>query len=105
MNGKGEGMSAGLLSPPLGERIEVSGCRWRAGVLTLYNRAGFRRMVTGSNTERNCNMGIGRLILVVLFLLGALPAWPHSKNWGYAPSGGLGLVVVILLMLVLTGRI
>jgi hypothetical protein len=38
-------------------------------------------------------------------LLGALPAWPHSKDWGYYPSGGLGLLVVVLLALVLLGRI
>ena len=50
-------------------------------------------------------MGLILLILVVLFLVGALPTWPHSKNWGYGPSGGLGLVVVILLVLVLAGRI
>ena len=43
-------------------------------------------------------------ILVVL-LLGAIPAWPHSRDWGYAPSGTLGLVVIVLLLLVLTGRI
>jgi hypothetical protein len=45
------------------------------------------------------------LIVLILMLLGALPAWPHSKNWGYYPSGGLGLLVVVLLALVLLGRI
>ncbi|MCX6985114.1 MAG: DUF3309 family protein [Lentisphaerae bacterium] len=52
-------------------------------------------------------MSIGTILLIVLILvlLGAIPAWPHSKNWGYFPSGGLGLVVVILLILVLMGRI
>ena len=45
------------------------------------------------------------LILVILFLVGALPTWPHSQNWGYFPSGGLGLVAVILLVLVLLGRL
>ena len=50
-------------------------------------------------------LGTILLIVLVLMLLGALPAWPHSKNWGYFPSGGLGLVVVILLVLVLLGRI
>ena len=49
-------------------------------------------------------MGLILLILVVLFLVGALPTWPHSKNWSYYPSGGLGLVAVILLVLVLMGR-
>ena len=44
------------------------------------------------------------LVILILLLLGAIPAWPHSRSWGYAPSGGLGLVVLILLILVLTGR-
>ena len=45
------------------------------------------------------------LVILVLMRLGAIPAWPHSRSWGYAPSGGLGLVVVILLVLILAGRI
>jgi hypothetical protein len=52
-------------------------------------------------------MSIGTILLVllILMLVGAFPAWPHSRNWGYYPSGGLGLLVVILLVLVLLGRI
>ena len=45
------------------------------------------------------------LIVVVLLLIGALPAWPYSSSWGYYPAGGLGLVVLILLVLLLLGRI
>ncbi|MGB7600119.1 MAG: DUF3309 family protein [Candidatus Sulfotelmatobacter sp.] len=45
------------------------------------------------------------LIILVLLLVGALPAWPYSRGWGYYPSGGLGLVVVVLLVLVLAGRL
>jgi len=45
------------------------------------------------------------IILAVLMLLGAIPTWPHSRNWGYGPSGGLGLVLIILLVLFLTGRL
>jgi hypothetical protein len=45
------------------------------------------------------------LIVLVLMLLGALPTWPHSRSWGYYPSGGLGLVVIILLVLILMGRL
>ncbi|MGA2247358.1 MAG: DUF3309 family protein [Verrucomicrobiota bacterium] len=45
------------------------------------------------------------LVLLVLMLLGALPTWPHSRTWGYYPSGGLGLLLAILLILVLLGRI
>lgn len=45
------------------------------------------------------------LVLLVLLLIGALPSWPYSRSWGYYPSGGLGLVVVIVLILLLTGRL
>ena len=45
------------------------------------------------------------IIVLVLLLVGALPTWPHSANWGYYLSGGLGLVLLILLILVLTGRL
>jgi hypothetical protein len=52
-------------------------------------------------------MGLGTILLIILILLliGAVPAWPHSQGWGYGPSGGLGLLVVILLVLVLLGKI
>jgi hypothetical protein len=45
------------------------------------------------------------VVLAVLVLLGAIPAWPHSRNWGYGPSGGLGLILLIVLILLATGRI
>lgn len=45
------------------------------------------------------------IILLVLMLVGAFPSWPYSRNWGYYPSGGLGLVVIILVILLLLGRI
>ena len=51
------------------------------------------------------NVGTVLLIVLILLLVGALPTWPHSKNWGYYPSGGLGLVVTILVILLLLGRI
>jgi hypothetical protein len=52
-------------------------------------------------------MSVGTILLIILviMLIGALPAWPYSGGWGYYPSSGLGLVVVILLILVLMGRI
>jgi len=52
-------------------------------------------------------MSLGTILLIVLLLalIGAIPAWPYSSGWGYGPSGGLGLIVVILLVLVLMGRI
>lgn len=45
------------------------------------------------------------LVILILMLIGALPAWPHSRDWGYYPSGGLGLIVVVLLVLMLVGRV
>jgi hypothetical protein len=45
------------------------------------------------------------IVLAVLMLVGAIPTWPHSRNWGYGPSGGVGLVLLILVILVLTGRL
>jgi len=50
-------------------------------------------------------LGTILLIVLVFMLLGALPRWPHSRNWGYYPSGGLGLVLLILVVLILMGRI
>jgi len=45
------------------------------------------------------------LIVIIFLLLGALPTWPHSRKWGYLPSGGLGVILLILLVLMLIGRI
>jgi len=50
-------------------------------------------------------LGTVLLVILILMLVGALPTWGHSRNWGYLPSGGLGLVVAVLLILVLLGRI
>lgn len=50
-------------------------------------------------------MGTILLIILVLLLIGALPAWPYSSGWGYWPSGGLGLILLILIILALTGRL
>ncbi len=52
-------------------------------------------------------MSLGTILLVVLLfmLVGAIPSWPHSKSWGYAPSGVFSLLFIVLLVLVLTGRI
>lgn len=52
-------------------------------------------------------MSIGTilLIIIVLMLIGALPTWPHSASWGYAPSGLLGTIVIVLVVLLLLGRL
>jgi len=51
------------------------------------------------------SLGMILLIVVVLALIGVIPSWPHSRSWGYGPSGGIGLVLVILIVLLLMGRI
>jgi hypothetical protein len=51
------------------------------------------------------SLGTILLVILILMLIGAIPSWPHSRSWGYGPSGGLGLVVIILVVLLLLGRI
>jgi hypothetical protein len=50
-------------------------------------------------------LGTILVVLLVLMLIGALPAWPHSRNWGYGPTGGLGVLLAILVVLLLLGTI
>lgn len=50
-------------------------------------------------------MGTILIVILIIVLVGALPTWPHSKKWGYYPSGGIGLVLLIVLILLLMGRI
>jgi len=50
-------------------------------------------------------LGIILLVILILLLLGAVPAWPHSRAWGYGPSGLVGVLVIVLLVLLLMGRI
>jgi hypothetical protein len=50
-------------------------------------------------------LGTILLIVVLLMLIGAIPAWPHSRSWGYIPSGGLGLLLVVVVVLLLSGRL
>ena len=45
------------------------------------------------------------LVILIVILIGSIPAWPYSRGWGYGPSGGLGLVVLIQVILILTGRV
>jgi hypothetical protein len=51
------------------------------------------------------SLGAILLIILILMLIGAIPTWPHSRSWGYGPSGGLGLVVIILIIFLVLGRI
>lgn len=50
-------------------------------------------------------MGTILLIILILLLIGAFPAWPHSRSWGYGPSGITGVIVIVLIVLLLTGRL
>jgi hypothetical protein len=50
-------------------------------------------------------MGTILFVILILMLVGVLPTWPHSRNWGYYPSGGLGLILLILIILLFLGRI
>jgi len=52
-------------------------------------------------------MSLGTIILVILVLalLGIIPAWPHSRSWGYGPSGGIGLILIIIVILLLLGKL
>jgi hypothetical protein len=52
-------------------------------------------------------MSLGTILLIVLILalVGVLPSWPHSRSWGYAPSGGLGLILLVVIVLLATGRL
>jgi hypothetical protein len=50
-------------------------------------------------------LGTVLVVLLVLLLIGALPTWPHSRNWGYVPTGGVGVILAILVLLLLLGRI
>jgi uncharacterized protein DUF3309 len=50
-------------------------------------------------------MSLILIIILVLLLLGAVPRWPHSRSWGYGPSGVLGVILVVILILALTGRL
>jgi len=51
------------------------------------------------------SLGMILLIIFLLMLIGAIPTWPHSRNWGYGPSGGVGLVLAIVIVLLLMGRL
>jgi len=54
---------------------------------------------------RAAMLGTILLIVLILLLVGAIPSWPHSRSWGYGPSGLLGLILVVILILALTGRV
>ena len=68
----------------------------------VTNKAARRRPL---NIGDLMNLGTIMIIVLVLILIGAFPSWPHSINWGYYPTGGLGLLLVIVVVLVVAGRL
>jgi hypothetical protein len=71
----------------------------------VMNGAAGRRSHRTPSKEKNMTLGTLLLIIVVLLLIGAIPAWPYSRSWGYAPSGLVGVVLVVVLVLLLAGQI
>lgn len=55
--------------------------------------------------ENDMSLGTILLIVLILMLIGVVPSWPHSRSWGYGPSGVLGLIVVVVIVLLLMGRL
>jgi hypothetical protein len=74
-------------------------------VLANALNAGVTRPNLAFLTEIHMSLGTILLIVLVLMLFGAIPAWPHSRSWGYGPSGGLGVVVLVLVVLLVMGRL
>jgi hypothetical protein len=62
-------------------------------------------MLLNRSYERESPMTTILLLVLVLLAIGAMPAWPHSRNWGYYPSAGLGVIVLLMLLLLFSGRI
>ena len=76
---------------------------FRANVFMASRRASAAQL--RSNIMRAAMLGTILLVVLILLLVGAIPSWPHSRSWGYGPSGLLGVVVVVVLILALTGRV
>jgi hypothetical protein len=83
-------------------------------MLQRYGPAGFIsapvhgcQPLTRHLTRKEDEMGIGTILLIVLvlILLGVIPTWPHSRQWGYAPSGIVSIILIVLLVMLLTGRL
>lgn len=71
-------------------------------IASLYES---RQNADGSDDEDHMSIATLLLIFLFLVLIGVLPTWPHSREWGYYPSGGTGILLIIILLLVLNGRI
>jgi len=80
------------LTAPIGKRCRCAG-------------VGFRIIAASKPLEKLVSLSFILLIVVILLLIGALPSWGYSRSWGYGPSGGLGLVLIVVIVLLLMGRI
>lgn len=87
------------LASPQRHVLHPNGCLHRLLMPGAPLRVGRRQI------RKEIAMGLGTILLIILILMliGAIPAWPHSRSWGYGPTGGLGLVLVIVLVLLLLG--
>jgi hypothetical protein len=81
-------------------------CHIIARTADALSREKIARASTQDAITRRNEMSLGTILLVIvaLMLIGVIPGWPHSRSWGYGPSGGIGLVLIILIILLLTGR-
>lgn len=93
-----------LRSAPTGVPVLLTSTRLQWANYTIPPILQLRRLEFNSG-RRETEMLIILLVVLLVLSLGSFPSWPYSRNWGYYPSGGLGLVVVILLILLLLGRI
>ena len=76
-----------------------------AATILLSGRGSLRRQYRYGWKGIRMSIGTILLVILVLALLGVIPAWPHSREWGYAPSGGVGLIAVVLVVLLVMGGI
>jgi hypothetical protein len=78
-----------------------------SGLRRLGNKPQACALLCDCHTKRGLKMTLTTILIIILILilLGAIPAWPHSRSWGYGPSGIVGVILVILLILVLMGRV
>jgi hypothetical protein len=83
--------------------IETSRCHAYGTAQTAHTRPG--SVDSGINGVQEVSVGTLLLIVLVLALVGVLPTWNHSRSWGYMPSGLLGIIVLVLVVMVLTGRL
>jgi hypothetical protein len=86
--------------------MQTPGCRTKVIMSSLLTVSQWRTSrVTRNFEEMLMSLGTILLVILILMLLGVIPTWPHSRNWGYGPAGGLGLVLIIVIVLLLLGRL